>query len=47
MAPNVPPAPFAHARIDDWADAQDWIAARFAANQPAEEPSTPIEGVSP
>jgi len=47
MAPNVPPAPFAHARIDDWADAQDWIAARFAANQPAEESSTPIEGVQP
>jgi hypothetical protein len=47
MAPSVPPAPFAHARIDDWAEAQRWIAARFDANQPAQEPNTPIEGVSP
>jgi hypothetical protein len=31
LAPNVPPAPGAHARIDDWRDAADWIAARFAA----------------
>ena len=31
LAPNVPPAPDAHARIDDWRDAADWIAARFAA----------------
>ena len=35
MAPGVPPAPFAHARIDDWAEARGWIAARFAAGQPA------------
>jgi hypothetical protein len=46
MAPSVPRAPFAHARIDDWAGAQAWIAARFAANQPAQNPTTPIEGVS-
>jgi len=31
LAPSVPPAPHAHARIDDWREAQDWIAARFAA----------------
>jgi hypothetical protein len=31
LAPNVPQAPFAHARIDDWAEAKDWIAGRFAA----------------
>lgn len=30
LAPSVPPAPFAHARIDNWLDAKDWIAARFA-----------------
>jgi hypothetical protein len=31
LAPNVPPAPFAHARIDDWLEAKDWIAQQFAA----------------
>jgi hypothetical protein len=36
MAPHVPPAPHAHARIDDWREAQAWIAARFSAGQPAE-----------
>lgn len=35
MAPHVPPAPFAHARIDDWREARAWIAARFAAGEPA------------
>ena len=35
MAPQVLPAPHAHARIDDWDAARDWIIARFAANQPA------------
>ncbi len=35
LAPAVPPAPAAHARIDDWREAGDWIAARFAAGQPA------------
>ena len=29
LAPSVAPAPFAHARIDDWRDAERWIAARF------------------
>jgi hypothetical protein len=36
LAPGVPPAPFAHARIDDWREALAWITARFAAGQPAE-----------
>jgi len=35
LAPHVPPAPFAHARIDDWGHAADWIADRFAAGRPA------------
>ncbi len=35
MAPHVPPAPDAHARIDDWRQAEGWIAARFAEGQPA------------
>ena len=30
LAPNVPPAPHAHARIDDWREAKGWIAERFA-----------------
>ncbi|MFL9839585.1 HAD family hydrolase [Sphingomonas sp. ST-64] len=36
MARFVPAAPHAHARIDDWREAQRWIAARFAAGQPAD-----------
>ena len=39
LAANVPKAPFAHARIDDWAEAQAWIAARFAAGLTADAPS--------
>jgi len=35
LAPHVPPAPDAHARIDDWRAAEAWIAARFAAGAPA------------
>lgn len=35
LAPNVPPARHAHARIDDWAEATDWIMARFAEGQAA------------
>lgn len=35
MAPNVPAARHAHARIDDWAAATDWILARFADGVPA------------
>jgi hypothetical protein len=30
LAPNVPKARHAHARIDDWSSAQHWIRARFA-----------------
>ncbi|HEX7656413.1 MAG: HAD family hydrolase [Sphingomonas sp.] len=35
LAVDVPPAPAAHARIDDWREAQGWIAARFAEGVPA------------
>lgn len=42
MAPRVPPAPFAHARIDDWRGALAWITDRFTAEQHA----LPIEGVT-
>jgi hypothetical protein len=35
LAPSVPPAPAAHVRIDDWQEAERWIAARFAAGLPA------------
>ena len=35
LAAGVPPAPAAHARIDDWREAQTWIAARFAEGAPA------------
>ena len=37
LAAAMPPAPYAHARIDDWADALPWIRARFAAGVPAPE----------
>ncbi|TFI60130.1 HAD family hydrolase [Sphingomonas parva] len=30
LAQVVPPAPHAHARIDGWAEAADWIRARFS-----------------
>lgn len=29
LAPAVPPAPAAHARIDDWSEAKAWIAEKF------------------
>jgi hypothetical protein len=29
MAPGIPPARHAHARIDDWSQATEWILARF------------------
>jgi len=35
LAAAVPPAPAAHARIDDWRAAQGWIEARFAEGRPA------------
>lgn len=39
LAPHLPPAPFAHARIDDWLDARDWIVDRFTAGLPAADPA--------
>jgi hypothetical protein len=30
VAPAVPPAPHAHARIDEWSDACEWILDRLA-----------------
>ncbi len=39
LAPNVPPAPHAHARIDDWLEAKDWIARRFDSGLTADAPS--------
>jgi len=30
LAAHTPPAPHAHARIDEWSEAADWIIARFA-----------------
>lgn len=35
MAAHVAPAPHAHARIDDWAVARDWVLERFAARAAA------------
>jgi hypothetical protein len=35
LAPHVPAAPAAHARIDDWRDAAMWIETRFAEGRPA------------
>ncbi len=35
LAPTVPPAPHAHARIDDWREARAWIADIFAGGAPA------------
>lgn len=40
MAAVVPAAPYAHARIDDWREAQRWISDRFSAGQPATELAT-------
>lgn len=36
VAAHMPPAPHAHARIDAWEDAADWILDRFAAGAAAE-----------
>ncbi|MHA6722115.1 HAD family hydrolase [Sphingomonas sp. RS2018] len=35
LAPNVPKAPHAHVRIDDWRDAVMWIETIFAEGRPA------------
>jgi len=37
LAPKIPPAPAAHARIDDWTQAQSWITQRFAEGRAAED----------
>lgn len=42
LAAGIAPAPAAHARIDDWQEAQAWIEARFAAAQPA----PPVEALA-
>ncbi|HEU0043219.1 HAD family hydrolase [Sphingomonas sp.] len=39
LAGAIPPAPEAHARIDDWREAQAWIAARFAEASTHKEPA--------
>ncbi|MEP9358590.1 HAD family hydrolase [Sphingomonas sp. KR3-1] len=39
LAPSVAKAPHAHARIDDWLEAQGWIAARFDAGLTADAAS--------
>jgi hypothetical protein len=38
IADKIAPAKHAHARIDDWAAAQNWILARLAENVPAPAP---------
>ncbi len=38
IADKIAPSPYAHARIDDWVAAQDWILARLAENVPAPAP---------
>jgi hypothetical protein len=38
IADKVRPAKHAHARIDDWSAARDWILARLAENIPAPAP---------
>jgi len=38
LARFVAPAPHAHARIDDWAEAVDWVIARLRAAGPAPRP---------
>jgi hypothetical protein len=43
MAAHVKPAPHAHARIDDWADAREWIAEKLNAGAPA--PASQMETV--
>ena len=38
IADKIAPSPYAHARIDDWKEAQRWILARLAENIPAPAP---------
>lgn len=46
LAVATVPAEHAHARIDDWRDAQSWIAQRFAAGRTAEALPATAEGVT-
>jgi hypothetical protein len=46
VAPHIAPAPEAHARIDDWATAERWIAERIVQG-PAPAISPAIDGVTP
>ena len=39
LAAHSPPAPFAHARIDHWGEARQWIMARFADGEVADRAS--------
>ncbi|HEY9578792.1 MAG TPA: HAD family hydrolase [Rhizorhapis sp.] len=41
LAPNVVPAPFAHARIDRWAEAGSWIADVFGRGMVADSEAKP------
>lgn len=41
LAAEIPPAPDADARIDDWRDAKDWILARFADGPRQDRPRSP------
>jgi len=38
IADKIAPSPYAHARIDDWTAARDWILARLSENIPAPAP---------
>ena len=38
IADKIAPSPYAHARIDDWTAARDWILARLTENIPAPAP---------
>jgi FMN phosphatase YigB (HAD superfamily) len=40
IADKIAPSEHAHARIDNWTEAQDWILARLAENMPAPAPVT-------
>lgn len=40
IAGKIAPSPYAHARIDDWTAAREWILARLAENIPAPAPQT-------
>jgi hypothetical protein len=45
LAAIMPPAPSAHARIDDWADAKTWIAARLSSGLDGRD--LPVIGEAP